>query len=98
MRFFLRELRQPHLVADPTPMYTDAQVVLDGTSCRRVSRESKWISTRYAMVRKAMSDGAIEPRKCDTNANDANMLTKPVVGAEFPIAQARMMNLHGPAL
>jgi hypothetical protein len=98
MRIFLRELRQQHLVADPTPMYTGAQVVLDGMRCRRVSRESKWISTRYAMVRKAENDGAIEPRKCDTADNDANMLTKPVVGAEFPIAQARMMNLPGPAL
>ena len=53
MRIYLRELGQGHLVAKPTEVHTDAQVVLDGTRCRRVSYASKWICTRYAMVRQA---------------------------------------------
>ena len=50
-RIFFRELMQSHLVLGPTPIFTDAQAVLDGTHCRRVSRESKWVCINLALIR-----------------------------------------------
>ena len=41
VRVYFRELEFPAFVEKPTPVYTDAQVVLDGTHCRRVSKEAK---------------------------------------------------------
>jgi hypothetical protein len=81
----------PHTVVSPTPMFTDSQVVLDGTDCRRVSRESKWMCVRYALVRTAKDDSAIDPRKCPTETNDADCFTKPLCGPSFDRAQARIM-------
>ncbi len=91
LRIFMRELNVPQFVAAPTPMYTDSQVVLDGTECRRVSRESKWLSVRYAMVRTARDDGAIDPTKCPSDENDADCFTKPLCGPSFDRAQSRIM-------
>jgi hypothetical protein len=91
VRIFLRELRLPPL--HPTPIYTDAKVVMDGSRCRRVSRESKWVATRYAMVRKAEADGAIVLVKHPTEELDADILTKPLTGAKFVLARARVMCL-----
>jgi hypothetical protein len=96
MRIYLRELGQGYLVAEPSKVHTDAQVVLDGTNCRRVSNTSKWMCTRYAMVRQAEENGAAVPTKCATELNDADIFTKPLTGAAFSRAQASIMG-HGDA-
>ena len=93
MRIYLRELGQGHLVEGPTEVHTDAQVVLDGKRCRRVSQASKWI-TRYAMIRQAEENGAAVPTKCATELNDADIFTKPLTGAPFARVQASIMG-HG---
>ena len=93
MRIFLRELGQGHLVDGHTRVFTDAQVVLDGTRCRRVSNASKWMCTRYAMVRQAEENGAAIPTKCASELNDADIFTKPLTGAAFARAQASIMGL-----
>jgi hypothetical protein len=80
MRIYLRELGQGHLVAEPTKVNTDAQVVLGGTRCRRVSRVSKWMCTRYAMIHQAEENGAAVPTKCASALNDADIFTKPLTG------------------
>ena len=95
MRIYLRELGQAHLVDEPTPVFTDAQVVLDGTKCLRVSNASKWMCTRYAMVRQAEENGAALPTKCATETNDADIFTKPLTGAAFVRAQASIMGHDG---
>ncbi len=81
----------PQVVAAPTPMLTDSHVVLDGVECRRVSRESKWISVRYTIVRTARDDKAVDPLKYPSETNDADCLTKPLCGPSFDRAQARVM-------
>jgi hypothetical protein len=81
----------PQIVAAPTPMFTDSQVVIDGTERRRVSRESKWICVRHAMVRTARDDRAVDPLKCPSETNDSDCLTKPMCGPSFDRAQARVM-------
>ncbi len=94
MRIYLRELGQGHLVEESTQVHTDAQVVLDGTRCRRVSHASKWMCTRYAMVRQAEENGTAVPTKCALELNDADIFTKPLTGASFARAQASTMG-HG---
>ena len=95
LRIYLREIQQPHLVAGPSPIFTDAQAVLDGTHCRRVSRESKWVCINLALIRQAEGDGAIIAVKCPTENNIADILTKPLSGPSFTRAQ-RMIQGHPP--
>ena len=52
IRIFLRELDLAPSAA--TMVFTDARVLLDGTNCRNVINEAKWVSTRLAMVRWAI--------------------------------------------
>jgi hypothetical protein len=92
-RIFFRELMQPHLVLDPTPIFTDAQAVLDGTHCRRVSRESKWVCVNLALIRQATEDGTIIAVKCPTADNIADVLTKPLTGPHFLRAQRLLQGL-----
>ncbi len=91
LRIFIRDLNMPQVIAAPTPMFTDSQVVLDGAECRRASRESKWISVRYALVRTALDDKAVDPLKCPAETNDADCLTKSLCGPSFDRAQERVM-------
>ena len=95
MRIYLKELGLGHLVDAPTPIFTDAQVVLDGTHCRRVSRAAKWMATRYAMVRQAEDDGSTVAMKCASELNDADIL-KATHGFRFhPRPGQRSRPRHG---
>ena len=93
LRIFLRELQQPHLVSGPSPLFTDAQAALDGTNCRRVSRESKWVCINYALIRQAVENGTISLVKCPTEDNIADILTKPFCGPNFIRAQRLIQGL-----
>ena len=93
IRIFLRELQQPHLVSGPSPLFTDAQAALDGTHCRRVSRESKWVCINYALIRQAGENGTITVVKCPTEDNIADILTKPLCGPSFIRAQRLIQGL-----
>jgi hypothetical protein len=81
MRIFLRELG--HAPSAATKVYTDARVLIDGTNCRKVTNEAKWVSTRLAMVRWAQSVNAIILVKTTGKANSSDIYTKPLTGALF---------------
>ena len=91
-RIFMRELNVAP--TGPTPLRTDAQVVVDAVKSLRVSPESKWVAPRYAMVRKAVSDGAVTIEKVDTRDNCADIFTKPLVGAVFLAHRATVLGLR----
>ena len=93
IRIFFRELHQSQFVTGPTPVFTDAQAVIDGTHCRRVSREAKWTCINYALMRQAEEDGAVIATKCATEDNVADILTKPLVGPHFVRAQRLIQGL-----
>jgi hypothetical protein len=93
LRIFFKELQQPHLVLGPTPVNTDASVVVDGTNCRRVSREMKWVCLNYAIVRQATGDGCITIVKCATEDNAADGLTKPLTGKAFTRSRRTLQGL-----
>jgi hypothetical protein len=93
VRVYFRELEFPAFVEKPTPVYTDAQVVLDGTHCRRVSKEAKSVCASYAIVRQALADGVVQMRKCNTTDNIADIFTKPLTGAIFARAEDNIMGV-----
>ena len=93
LRLFFRELHQPQLVLGPTPLFSDASAALDGTHCRRVSRESKWVSINLALLRQALEDGVITTVKCPSENNVADILTKPLAGPNFIRAQRAIQGL-----
>jgi len=92
LRIFLRELDRPPV--GPTMSFTDAQVLLDGTHCRKVSKESKWVAPRYAIVRKAEADGAVTVCKIGTSDNRADLFTKPLFGTPFERHRASVLGLR----
>jgi hypothetical protein len=93
LRVYMRELERREFIKGPTVLFTDAKVVLDGTHCRRVSREAKSVCASYAIVRQAMADGVVEMRKCDTADNIADIFTKPLTGAQFARAEDNIMGI-----
>ena len=80
-RILLRELHMPPDA--PTTVFTDARVLIDGTNCRKVTNASKWVSTRFAMVRWAQQSKAITLTKIAGALNPSDIYTKPLTGAAF---------------
>ena len=87
-------LLQPRQATD---LFMDASVVLSGVSMDRVSRESRYLATRLAMLRQAVADGVITLRKIDTHVNLADIFTKPLVGAALKRLRALVLGLQGEA-
>ena len=67
----------------PTPLYTDAQVVIDQADMERLCKNSRWIACRLAMFRHGTAVGAIELHKVAGTDNIADMFTKPLQGEVF---------------
>ena len=76
-----------------TLVNTDARVLIDGTRCRKVSNESKWMSVRYAMARRAEEVEAIHLTKCPTELNFSDIVTKPLTGQLFRRHRAAVLGL-----
>jgi len=93
LRMLFRELKQPQLVLGATPLFSDASAALDGTHCRRVSRESKWVCINLALIRQALEDGVVTTVKCPSENNIADVLTKPLTGPTFARAQRALQGL-----
>ena len=93
LRMLFRELKQPQLVLGATPLFSDASAALDGTHCRRVSRESKWVCINLALIRQALEDGVVTTVKCPSENNIADVLTKPLTGPTFTRAQRALQGL-----
>ena len=51
LRMLLLDMRVGAEQMDPTPMYTDSQILLDETDCERLVKSSRWLASRYAMIR-----------------------------------------------
>ena len=75
----------------PTPLWTDSQIILDGTALEQLGKSSRWLATRYAMLRFGGECGAIDARKCASARNPANLMTKPVCGSAFAEQRAALL-------
>jgi hypothetical protein len=89
----LAELRVGVTPTGPTPFYLDAQAVLDGTTCERLAKKSRWMAMRYAMLRWGIMCGTIQPLKRHSSRNPSYGLTKCLVGPGFENARARLLGL-----
>jgi len=95
-RFLQVELDVGAAPAEPTPLYVDAQAVLDGTNCERLTKSSRWLAMRYAMLRWGIACGTISPRKLLAAMNPADGLTKCLTGKAFENGRARLLGLPVP--
>ena len=78
---------------DPTPLWTDFQILLDGTNCERLGKSSRWLAARYAMIRFGIACRAIFPRKCPAAENVADIVTKPLAGVAYARHRATILGL-----
>ena len=83
---------------EATDLFMDAEVVPAGVAMDRVSRESRYLATRLAMLRQAVADGVIILRKIDTKTNPADIFTKPLVEKTPRRLRAMSPGHHGEAL
>ena len=77
----------------PTAFNTDAKAVVEGAALERLTRTSRWLSMRYAMMRWGLACGVISLKKKAAEENVSDLTTKPVVGALFRRLRARLMGL-----
>jgi len=75
----------------PHDLHLDAQVVLDGVAMDRVSRESRYLATKLAMLRQAVVDGVIRLVKVATKFNPADIFTKALVGGALRVCRALVL-------
>ena len=83
MRMLLLDLNVGGDPFAPTPMYTDSQILLDGSNCEKLAKSSRWLSARYAMIRHGKALGTIAPTKVCGADNIADIVTKALTGAQF---------------
>ena len=93
LRMLLVDLEIGAELVDPTIVWTDSQILLDGTQCERLGKSSRWLAARYAMIRFGIQCGAIVARKRDGDDNVADIVTKPLTGAAFAKHRATILGL-----
>jgi len=93
LRMLLADLDLGVALARPTLMWTDSQILLDGTNCERLGKSSRWLSSRYAMMRFGEACGAIAPTKLAAEENVSNAMTKPEVSSLFVAHRALLLGL-----
>ena len=83
LRTLLADLNLGLEPVGPTPLYTDSKSVADGQACERIDKNSRWMATRYAMVRWGIECGSIDLRLVTGEENCADIFTKALVGETF---------------
>ena len=78
---------------EPTPLYTDAQAVTDGSSMERMTRATRWLAAKYAMIRWGIACRAIMLERVASEDMIADIVTKPIAGAAFYALRARVLGL-----
>jgi hypothetical protein len=91
VRTLLTELNVGVAPAGPTDFYTDAQAVVEGAALERLSRFSRWLASRYAMMRWGVDNRVIALCKKAAADNTGDLTTKPVCGTLFFRLRSRLM-------
>ena len=93
LRMLLLDLRMHADPMGPTPLFTDSQILLDGSNCEKLAKSSRWLSSRYAMIRHGRACGLIDPIKVKSEDNVADIVTKPLTGEAFIRHRATILGL-----
>ena len=80
----------------PTPLFTDSRSA--GTVCERIIKSSRWMVTRYAMVRWAVLCLTLVLLGISSEDNMADMLTKCLPLAAFLKHRAVLLGTGPPPL
>ena len=75
----------------PTSVFMDANAVLLGNDSEKVSRDTKYLAAKYAMIRDAEKARAIALKKVNTEENTADGMSKPLVGLACRKSRALML-------
>ena len=81
----------------PTLLFSDAQAIIDGTGCERLKKSSRWMATRYAMIRWGLACKTIRLMKVPAADNVADIVTKCLTGAAFIRHRATILGLLTPS-
>ena len=93
LRMLLLDLRLHADPMGPTPLYTDSQILLDGSQFEKLAKSRRWLATRYAMIRHGRACGLIDPIKVKSEDNVADIVTKPLTGETFERQRATILGL-----
>jgi hypothetical protein len=77
----------------PTVIYTDAEAVIQGRGGERMTKSTRWLGTRYAMVRWVEYCRIVRMGQVDSAANCGDLMTKCLVGPTFFRHRARVLGL-----
>ena len=77
----------------PTVLFTDAQALIDGTGCERLQKSSRWMASRYAMIRWGLRCGTIDLQKVPAADNCADIVAKCLTGGVFEKHRATILGL-----
>ena len=80
----------------PTIIYTDAEAVVSGRGAERMAKSSRWLATRYAMIRWAERCNTVRLAQIASEDNCADIMTKCLTGALFMRHRARVLGLAPP--
>ena len=76
-----------------TTIYTDAKAVTDGPHLERFRRSTRFLAAKYAMLRWGIACRAITLERVPATHQIADIMTKPITGAEFHALRARVLGL-----
>jgi len=96
LRMLLSDMQCGLAQAFPTPIYTDSLAVEQGTTCEKVNKASRWLATRYAMIRWGISNLSIILLGISTWDNPSDILTKCVAKDLFERHRAVLLGLQPP--
>ena len=69
--------------------------MIDGTGCERLKKSSRWMASRYAMIRWGLAAcGTIDLRKADAADNCADIVTKCLTGETFFLHRKTILGLQ----
>jgi hypothetical protein len=73
-------LEQPDLKEHtPTPKAMDAKVVIDGTKMNRVTKATRWLAARKAILKQIIEDHVLRLAKASTVTHVPGLCTKPEI-------------------
>jgi len=83
----------PVAAPSPVPFNVDASAVIDGATAERITKETRWMASRKAMLRSALARGVITINKVATEDNVADILTKSLTGPSFERHRSTLLGL-----
>ena len=96
LRTLLKDLTCGMEQRGPTPIYTDSRAVELGAACEKVKNDSRWMATRYAMIRWGITCGTILLMAIASCDNPADIMTKCLPREAFLRHRAVLLGLAPP--